>query len=136
MATTNANHKCPVDRAYLGIRVTTTKSNVLENIIKEKKIMCPTTLSGNGRCCWQGVLGDLEQHNTTCEMQIVKCPNDNCQASTYRFEEEHHMNECPHRLISCKDCNESIPVNGGHSSVCTKKFNKCPNNCGEQVQRY
>jgi len=74
--------------------VTMTKNIALDNVIKSLLIRCPSAVSGNKRCSWEGALSGLGEHLAVCEMEMVDCPNKNCGAPN-------HCIECPHRTVVC-----------------------------------
>ena len=96
-------------------------------------------------CEWEGTVGTLEDHVTTCGFTLVPCPreckddDDDIQHFANRDLDEHLRNACPYRDYQCRQCGEKATYSHIihiHSKICKNKLILCPNfECTETVQR-
>ena len=118
----------------------------------------------NGSCCsWEGKLGSLEAHTSTCQHTLITCPNQclimkkmkkkmkkKIKNKGGRFSEEgalqvprkdldKHLRECPNRSHNCPRCNEEgrySEMTTTHFESCSKVKVTCPNaECGTKRLR-
>ena len=99
----------------------------------------------NGSCCsWEGELGSLEAHTSTCQHTLITCPNQ-CLISEEgvlqvpRKDLDKHLRECPNRSHNCPRCSEEgrySEMTTTHFESCSKIEVTCPNaECGTKRLR-
>ena len=73
----------------------------IRNTVISLKCSCP--LSNRG-CEWLGILGDCENHLSSCSHVYVKCKL-GCGVVLQRYEVNNHLREvCVHRELECETC--------------------------------
>ena len=108
-------------------------------------------------CDWKGSLNDIHGHlGDDCQFTIVGCKYASCSEEVLRRDlEDHEMNKCPMRPVSCPCCKESRIATPSHKKKIVKKRKhisnltyyalisthykhcpswpmRCPNNCGTE----
>ena len=110
--------------------LTTYPNKMSDREIKKLIVLC---LNDEQGCDWKGELGTLEDHVSTCEMQVVECSQD-CGATMKRLKLDNHLKtECPSRQTDCIYCHVTGKyhvITGEHRNVCLKLPLSCPNECG------
>lgn len=43
-------------------------------------------------------------HSGKCDYEIIPCPNEGCESLEQRRKMIEHLNDCPHRIITCEIC--------------------------------
>ena len=116
-----------------------------QRAVCQAKVRCPNNARG---CEWQGELRDLLRHlhppdgeggglrgpTPLCQLELVPCPNEGCDLRLPRQDlDQHQQNECPHRIVVCRYCND---VETTHQELSTVHWGECPdfpvpcpNNC-------
>ena len=96
--------------------------------------------SDNG-CDWEGELRSLDDHLTTCEYTLLRCPN-RCvgkKKSLLRCGLDQHLKECTNRQYQCPHCRATgryRNITTTHLGICPKVKIPCPNgNCKISVLR-
>ena len=112
--------------------------HVGEQEIKSLKVICRN--SDNG-CDWEGELQSLDDHLTTCEYTLLRCPN-RCvrkKKSLLRCDLDQHLKECTNRQYQCPHCRATgryRNITTTHLGICPKVKIPCPNgNCKISVLR-
>ena len=103
------------------------------------RVKCDNVKRG---CEWEGTVGTLEEHVTTCGFTPVTCPNE-CKQSRMiprKDLDEHLKNKCMNRVYQCQHCGQEgiyIYITGIHDRIlCEKKVLPCPNaDCPDSMQR-
>ena len=118
---------CPIDRKQF----TSHSDSFNDRRVRNFKVKCPN--EGKG-CQWQGSLGDVEKHtDNSCDYQIVKCNNVDCNVKVERRQLAKHMqNECPQRMYKCPHCSIKdtyVEVTTAHFTVCEEMPLLCPAGC-------
>lgn len=97
--------------------------------IKSLEVRCANVERG---CDWEGTVGTLDDHVTTCEITMVLCPNE-CYSGTSMFRKDlpsHTRLHCPEREYQCQDWGWSDKyrvITGPHEEEFAKKMVSCPN---------
>ena len=80
-------------------------------------------------CDWSGRLGDYDAHSKVCFYEETTCPNGCKETVLNRDLDDHVKNKCSNRLVTCKDCDESIYFHElkEHPNSCGSVKVKCPN---------
>lgn len=50
----------------------------------------------------------MQNHCQDCTYKFVECSNEGCDVSLPPGEMDHHASACPHRVVSCDYCGESV----------------------------
>ena len=109
--------------------------------IKALKVKCDN-LKRN--CQWEGTVGTLEPHVTTCSFTLVPCTNkckdhnDDIIHFMRKFLNKHMKNDCPNRDHKCEYCGEKgtyAHITQVHDKVCLLKILPCPNKCTKTMPR-
>ena len=106
-------------------------SHVGEQEVKSLKVKCDN--SDNG-CGWVGELRSLDDHLTTCEYALFRCPN-KCMKNKkekwlLRYEVDQHLKKCPNRQYECPHCKDTgryRKITTTHLDTCPKVKIPCPN---------
>lgn len=102
------------------------------------KLAVSCTMSDQG-CDWEGVVGDLQKHEESCEHVYVTCPKKCGQRQIKRRALDEHVRlNCPEREYSCPHCNYKDTykfVTTAHLTECSYKPVECPNRCGVKGER-
>ena len=81
-------------------------------------------------CQWEGTVGTLEAHVTTCEFTLLPCPK-KCIRKLMRMHlDEHVEKECPKRDHQCEHCGKKDRyafIAWIHDRVCKMKIIPCSN---------
>ena len=92
-------------------------------------------------CDWEGTVGTLENHLSTCMYSLVPCPK-RCTDNVLHLRkdlQQHLKTECPQRQYKCPECGEKgtcTSITQEHEKVCSKKILSCPNpECMRTMQR-
>ena len=130
---TSTNYKCPNCREDL------TNNHFFKDVNTNRKIRNLHIHCTNKKCLWKGSLQDIDNHLSTCPLQIVECSN-KCGTQLKRSNLENHLvNKCEKRIVSCEYCHKEDEykiINGDHNDECTDYPLPCPNNgCGKKIKR-
>ena len=98
------------------------------------------------QCTWEGTIGTLEDHLSTCQFTLVPCPK-TCKDSSnqvvlvIRKYLDHHLKKCcPHRDYICQYCGEEgsyADITEVHDLVCEEKIVNCPHKgCSRSMLRF
>jgi len=98
-------------------------------------LLCSLTFSCTdaGSCPWNGEMGSLQDHLKTCDYVQVSCSNEGCGRSMQRRRiAVHSQEECEHRLLPCRHCNNNFACIGldNHIVGCARRPIECTNECG------
>lgn len=98
--------------------------------INALRVKCANVDEG---CEWEGIIGSLEEHVTTCKFAVVPCPkeckDDNGIKNVVKKDLDGHLENCPNRDSKCEFCGEqgTYALTQIHRQTCTRKPLKCPN---------
>ena len=127
---TSTNYTCPNCREDL-------TNNCFKDSNTNRKIRNLHILCTNKNCLWNGSLQDIDNHLSTCPFKIVECSN-KCGKKLKRSNLENHLlNKCQKRKVSCVYCHEYQTINGDdHYKECPGYPVSCPNNgCQKKIKR-
>ena len=108
--------------------------------IKALKVKCDNI---ERNCQWEGTVGTLEAHVTTCEFTLIPCPKE-CKnkfkiTHLMRKDLERHLEkDCLKRNHKCEYCGEKgtyAHITQIHDKICEQKILPCPNNCTKTMPR-
>ena len=97
-------------------------------------------------CEWEGTVGTLKKHLTTCEFALIPCPRE-CKGEDTKVIQQlmrkdvkiHLQNDCPNRDDECEYCGMKGTyenIKEGHDKICKKKILPCSNvECKKKVRR-
>ena len=97
-------------------------------------------------CEWEGTVGTLKKHLTTCEFALIPCPKE-CKGEDAKVIRQlmrkdvkiHLQNDCPNRDDECEYCGMKGTyenIKEGHDKICKKKILPCSNvECKKKVRR-
>ena len=131
---TSTNYTCPNCREDL------TNNHFFKDVNTNRKIRHLNIHCTNKKCLWNGSLQDIDKHLSKCPFQIVECSN-KCGTQLKQSNLENHLvNKCPKRIVSCVYCrkeDEYEIINGDdHYKECTDIPLLCPNNgCEEKIKQ-
>ena len=131
---TSTNYTCPNCREDL------TNNHFFKDVNTNRKIRNLNIYCTNRKCLWNGSLQDIDNHLSTCPFQIVECSN-KCGTQLKRSNLENHLlNKCQKRKVSCVYCHnrdEYQIIYGDHYHIeCPNVPLSCPNNgCEEKIKR-
>uniref|UniRef100_A0A7M5XFD8 Uncharacterized protein n=1 Tax=Clytia hemisphaerica TaxID=252671 RepID=A0A7M5XFD8_9CNID len=89
-------------------------------------------------CHWQGEIIDYQDHQGTCDYELVECQNKGCREVLSRKELVQHQKDCKYRTTECLYCRLIKPIieMKDHHSECQMMKIICPNEqCETQVLR-
>ena len=106
---------------------------------REIKELCVKCHNVERSCGWEGTIGTVDEHEATCELALVPCPQ-KCEEAILRRElMEHVKDRCPFREYQCQHCQMEhtyAHITGPHDEICPKKVVPCANaDCTETVER-
>ena len=110
--------------------------------VQDLRVQCSSVDRG---CEWEGTVGTLEKHMTTCEYELVPCPkeckddSDEVKQVQRKYLDEHLETSCPKRDHKCEFCGEKgtySDITKLHDNICKKKIVPCPSiDCPDKIQR-
>ena len=96
-------------------------------------------------CEWEGTVGTLKEHLTTCEFALIPCPKE-CKGEDTKVIRQlmrkdvkvHLKNDCPNRYDECEYCGMKgtyASIKEVHDKICKKKILPCSNvECKKKVR--
>ena len=129
---TSTNYTCPNCREELTNKCF--KDSNTNRKIRNLHIHCIKK-----KCLWKGSVQDIDNHLSTCPFQTVECSN-KCGTRLKPSNLENHLvNKCPKRIVSCVFCryrDEYQIIYGDHYKECPDYPLPCPNNgCEKKTKR-
>ena len=79
----------------------------VENKVTSLNSQCPLSEEG---CCWNGKLGEIEQHMEECLKVVVECKQKCGILFERKCTDQHNKGICPLRMIQCKYCKQEVHV--------------------------
>ena len=129
----STNYRCPICREDL------TNNHFFKDVNLNRKICNLLIYCTNRKCRWEGSLQDIDKHLSTCPFQIVECSNKCGEQVDQCNLENHILNKCQRRIVSCVYCHKEDEyqiINGDHYDECPGYPPHCPNNgCEKKLKR-
>ena len=99
------------------------------------------SIKGNCKYCpYTATVGNLMEHQMTCEEMIVSCINSECNITVKRGGSLSHAATCLYTILSCKMCHEPFErrqMEFHEMHECPGRSIPCFNNCdAENVTRF
>lgn len=116
--------RCPEDNSPI------TEQDVFPDNFAKREILCLKARCPNSKNSCPAILeiGQMEEHQRTCNFQLVPCPNGCPMVLRQQDIDDHKAKECLHRLIECSLCYKKFPLNiqEAHFESCPMVSLPCP----------
>jgi hypothetical protein len=107
---------------------------VVNSVIEKQQVYCKNKIDG---CEWAGKLLERKNHLLfDCIKETIVCEYINCNKPIPRDELNTHKLDCPHRVITCHHCSETVSFNDiedHYKNGCLNFPTECTNGCNIKV---
>eukprot|EP00667_Euglena_gracilis_P006632 EG_transcript_6692 len=124
--------ECPLCRRQLAAD-DLQKAYKTTRMVSKLEIYCDNRPHG---CSWIGKWLELNEHQETCEYELVKCPFEGCQdQGIIRKTLGLHIQSCPFKTFECQHCGKMVAgcILKEHEADCPKRPLKCTQHCQATV---
>ncbi|EAR97036.1 TRAF-type zinc finger protein (macronuclear) [Tetrahymena thermophila SB210] len=111
----------------------------LEKVFNWLSIKCPNSLNEDPsqQCNVVMKYNEINQHVPNCQFTLVKCRFANCQKLVCKKDLDHHQKNCEFNKIKCKYCLNPLKIEeqDKHLQECDHRIISCPNQgCSSKMQ--
>ncbi|XP_077969741.1 TNF receptor-associated factor 4-like isoform X1 [Styela clava] len=121
---------CPIDKKHIDRSQVIVRRDFSREL-NSKKLCCPQNDLG---CSWTGTYENFKEHYSSCEHADENCTNGCGFRSEKRHMDNHLMNECSLRMVTCEFCTRAVRAEKeiDHLKQCPRFPISCSNTCGKK----